>query len=644
MIIYSKTVREFQEDCFEGVLIDTLDRTIRNCYHGSSGGEIRAWKNSLSYVDRIIQHANLPKNSGVAIEYMIPTTSKRIDFLVSGYDEKGKATVVIMELKQWDKAEVVLDKEDIVKTYVGGANREVAHPSYQAWSYAELIRNFNESAQDGKIDLYPCAYLHNYIYQKEDEPLLNKKYQAILDKSPLFSSRENQKLVNFLNGHIKQGDARSVLFEIENGKIRPSKSLQDQLASLLDGNPEFTLIDDQKLVYEKALALAEKTRRDGKKRIYIVEGGPGTGKSVVSVNLLVEMIRRGLVATYVTKNSTPRAVYSAKLAGTRKKTVINNLFKSSGAFHRMDADSCDALIVDEAHRLSKKINMYNNDCTQARDLMRVAKFAVFFVDDHQVISMEDIGSKATILQEAHLKNAIIECDELKSQFRCNGSDGYLAWIDDVLQIRHTANPFFDVDYDFDIVDTPNELLNWVLSKNKDNKARIIAGYCWDWPKDSRDQEAIPDIVLPEYHFSMSWNLRTGIWAIDPNSVKEAGCIHTSQGLEFDYVGIIIGPDMYYEDGTVKTDFMKRAKTDKSINGLKGLNKVNPRAAHEKGEEIIKNTYRTLLTRGMKGCRVFCTDRALSDYLKKRYKNNTRDIYDQVNSGEDLAAQEPSSYQ
>ena len=137
-----------------------------------------------------------------------------------------------------------------------------------------------------------------------------------------------------------------------------------------------------------------------------------------------------------------------------------------------------------------------------------------------------------------------EC--LQSQFRCNGSDGYIAWLEDVLQIRETANKYFDLDYDFDVVESPHDLLKWVIENNGNNKARVIAGYCWDWPTKTRNVRGFHDIIIPEHNFGMSWNLENDIWAIEPNSVNEAGCIHTSQGLEFEYVGVIIGPDMYFE--------------------------------------------------------------------------------------------------
>ena len=210
--------------------------------------------------------------------------------------------------------------------------------------------------------------------------------------------------------------------------------------------------------------------------------------------------------------------------------------------------------------------------------------------------------------------------ELESQFRCNGSDGYIAWLDDVLDIRKTANSDgFDLDYDIRICDTPNEVRNLIFEKNKiNNKARLLAGYCWDWIKEGKNKPDVYDIAIPEYDFAMSWNLgNSQTWAIDPESVNEIGCIHTAQGLEFDYVGVIIGDDLRYDTDGIITDVTKRAKTDQSVKGIKKLLKEKPEEAKNIADEIIKNTYRTLMTRGQKGCYIYCTDEKLAEYLKKR---------------------------
>ena len=235
----------------------------------------------------------------------------------------------------------------------------------------------------------------------------------------------------------------------------------------------------------------------------------------------------------------------------------------------------------------------------------------------QRVTLSDIGSVSEIKKWAEILNSEIQELELVSQFRCNGSDGYLAWLDDVLEIRNTANKDMrDIDYDIRIVDSPNEIRNLIIEKNKkSNRSRILAGYCWEWLKEGKNNTDVHDIQIDD--FEMSWNLGSSTtFAIDDNSVNEIGCIHTSQGLEFDYAGVIIGDDMRYENNHIVTDFTKRAKTDQSLKGIKKIYKENPQLALAEADEIIKNTYRTLMTRGMKGCYVYCTDKKLAEYLKK----------------------------
>ena len=215
--------------------------------------------------------------------------------------------------------------------------------------------------------------------------------------------------------------------------------------------------------------------------------------------------------------------------------------------------------------------------------------------------------------------------ELQAQFRCNGSDGYLKWIENVLEMEDNANPDdMGMDYDFRIMDSPNEMFALVEQQNRTNdRSRVVAGYCWEWIKSGARNKDVHDIKIAGFDFEKSWNIPTKTWAIDKGSINEIGCIHTCQGLEFDYVGVIIGDDLRYEDGKIVCDAAKRANTDKSLRGLKKLQKENPERALLEATQIIKNTYRVLMSRGMKGCYVYCTDKALSEYLKMRLQRCER---------------------
>ena len=612
-----------KEDFLKSVEQDTIaleieERIYEKMNRHTVRNEFRSWENSMEYMYKVLNDSDIPNDAGIAIEYNIPQTSKRVDFLISGYDKKGKENIIIIELKQWDKLEAIDGKDALVETYTGNAIRQVVHPSYQAWSYAALIMDYNQSVQEKRIILNPCAYLHNYRRQNSD-PLDAEQYKIYQEDAPAFTRGQVNKLREFIKKSVVTGDDKAILYEVEHGKIKPSKSLQDAIASMIKGNREFVMLDEQKVVYENILTASRKSMEDDKKRVVIVQGGPGTGKTVVAINLLAELTNEDQFCQYVSKNSAPRNVYQKKLKGELRKSSIDNMFKGSGIYTETGNNVVDTILVDEAHRLNEKSGMFHNlGENQIKEIIHSARCSVFFIDESQRVTINDIGSIDEIKKWADVEKAEIEIMELISQFRCNGSDGYLAWLDNTLDIRETANwNMEDIDYDIRIMDSPEEMRNLILEKNKvsNNRARILAGYCWEWLKDGVNDSKVHDITIGD--FEISWNLKnTTTFAIDENSVNEAGCIHTSQGLEFDYVGVIIGDDLRYENDKIITDFTKRARTDQSLKGIKKMYKENPKKAEKIADEIIKNTYRTLMTRGMKGCYVYCTDKRLAEYMKE----------------------------
>ena len=277
-----------------------------------------------------------------------------------------------------------------------------------------------------------------------------------------------------------------------------------------------------------------------------------------------------------------------------------------------------ALIVDEAHRLNMKSGMFQNKGeNQIKEIIKTARFSVFFVDDCQRIHMKDIGSVQYVRQCAEEMCADVHLEHLSSQFRCNGSDGYLSWLDNALQIRETANiRLTEEDYDFRIYDSPTEMFEEIKRKNEvNNKSRVVAGYCWDW--NSKQDHRAYDIVIPQFFFRKQWNFNSNEpWLIGEHSVDQIGCIHTCQGLELDYVGVIIGPDMVYKNNRILTDGFKRSPNDQSLKGFKSMMTKKSKEALQSVDAIIKNTYRTLMTRGMKGCYVYCCDSALAEHFRE----------------------------
>ena len=621
MIVYRNSKGRFVEDVRSNNIASIIEQEFfaHNISHNNTA-EYRSWANSLQYLRNAIDVPQIDDECQVAIEYQIPLTSKRVDFLIAGVDENNHNNVVIIELKQWETSGKT-SRPDIVTAFTGGANRAVVHPSYQAYSYAKTIESFNENVQKYDISLQPCAFLHNYreINRSNiDCPL----YREAVSLAPVFLEGDSGKLTDFILKFVRNKSKIDLLYKIEDGRLRPAKALQDALGSMLKGNREFYLIDEQKVAFETIrrlvkMSLDQATMPDASHSKYtvIIEGGPGTGKSVVAIQLLCDLIQNGYSANYITKNAAPRNVYFEKLRrDAYRQNYIRSLFKGSGSFVGAGKDYFDCLIVDEAHRLQMKSGLYQNqgEC-QTREIIHSSRVSVFFIDEDQVVTTSDVGSVDLIKECAKEEGSMVYCGKdlnLVSQFRCNGSDGYLAFLDNLLGIRETANTMMDMDYDIRVFDNPCAMREALREKNRvANKSRMIAGYCYDWI--SKNGKSGYDIVLSD-GFKAQWNFSdTATWAIDEDSFEQVGCIHTSQGLEFEYVGAIIGKDLIFRDGKVQTDFRARARTDSSLKGIKTTRN------YALADRIIRNTYRTILSRGQKGCFIYCEDTALGNYIKNQ---------------------------
>lgn len=614
MIVYHANKTEFLFDNDHRDIEDVILARFREATgQGAGDAERRSWKESLNAMAKVLRDDGIPDDLEVAVEFVLPQSCKRIDVTLSGCGNDGSKRVVIIELKQWSEA-AATTQDAIVLVRYGKSLQRAVHPSYQAWSYAAFLQGFNEAVYDGAVQLHPCAYLHNW----NGAGAINAdQYAPYLQKAPLYLAGEKGRLGlrAFIKTYVPRGPGRAVLFELESGCIRPSKALADSVVKLLKGNPEFTLLDDQKEVFEAAKAACRQAMAEAP-RVVIVKGGPGTGKSVVAVNLL-STLRDGLVVKYVSKNAAPRAVYSEKLMQEPSNAHLANLFAGSGSFVETPKGSFDALIVDEAHRLTEKSGFYGNlGDHQVRELMNAAKCTVFFIDERQRITLKDVGTTALIRALAAERGAHVEEYELASQFRCAGSDGYVAWLDQALQIRPTANGTLKgVPYDFQVFDDPAVMHAAIEAKNANNKARVVAGYCWPWK--SRKDPTAYDVVIGDY--ARQWNLDQdgSLWIVAPESAQQVGCIHTCQGLEVDYVGVIIGPDLVMHQDAVVTVPRARDRHDKTMKGFVKMSKADPARAAQEADEIIRNTYRTLMTRGMKGCYVYATDPAMRAYLRGR---------------------------
>ncbi|MBR5906702.1 MAG: DUF2075 domain-containing protein [Bacteroidales bacterium] len=614
MIVYNASKGQFVQDVRTGVIAPKILNLIRE--KGLNAGqdrEFESWHNSMKFMRDIVDDRDIDDEVQIAIEYNIPQTSKRVDFIIIGSNDKGKDNIVIVELKQWTKAEVVDDDMHFcVRTFVANDNRIVCHPSYQAYSYSRFISNYSQVVNSNNISLVPCAYLHNYL-SKYKPALAADIYKEWYTSAPFFVMDEVQPFIDFVKKYVtKKSSNGDLLYLIDHGRIKPAKSLQDAMATMVRNEPMFDLLDEQAVCFDMCVRTMLQCLKDQKKRTIIIQGGPGTGKSVLAVNLLLHLLLSNCNAAYVTKNSAPRQAFLSILSHNKAEGIadICPLFRSPFGLSSVPADAYDCLIVDEAHRLVKKMYGDWGGENQVKECIKASLLTVFMLDEDQAVTTKDIGSVQEITKWCNkLGSSIIMREETKlvSQFRCNGSDAYIQFVDNLLQRGdETINvQLTELNYDFRVFDDACEMREALREKNADNKARMVAGYCYDW--NVKHHRGDVDISLPG-GFQAKWNLENDkIWAINPKSFEEVGCIHTAQGLEFDYVGVLIGKDLKYVDGRVVTDKSEISVDDKS-SGIRG-------ASDEVARRLILNTYKTLLTRGQKGCYVYCEDEALREYLK-----------------------------
>lgn len=615
MIIYQNSVTGFQSDVDNNQIADKIEQEfIEKIGHTVSPSEKSSWNNSLYRMGTIVRLSKLPDTCWILIEYNIPSTSKRIDFLICGHDQHNQKNFIIVELKQWEKA-TTTDMPYLVNTFIHGNYHDVAHPSYQAYSYKHFLCDMSTAVYEKNIHPYSCAYLHNYKAGKK-EPLLDKKYAEFYLDTPIFFKDDAPKLEKFFHEYVGRGNGDTIVQDFVSSKIKPSKKFIEYVSDLFQHNPAYILLDEQVIAYANIMKYA---CASDKRTTIIVNGGPGTGKSVVAMNVFVDLLKSGKNALFVAPNSSFKTAMIDVLAWhkVKAKNRLMKIFSGSTKFCEVSPLSYDVLIVDEAHRLKAKgTYMYKGD-SQVEDIIKASRVNVFFIDDEQRIRPNDEGSMDYVESVAKKNHSEVIKVELKAQFRCSGADGFVNWVEHTLQIRDTAN--FDgwdkESFEFKIMDSPQDLEKYIQRKRINGyTARIVAGFAWPWTaaKDGNPDAEIADVKIAEYGYARPWNSRHDqyTWAIDESKSHQIGCIHTSQGLEFDYVGVILGRDIYYDPDTHTVNGDYENYYDKT--GKSGL-----RNKPDELTQYIKNIYRVLMTRGIKGCTIFCCDKNLQAYMKNR---------------------------
>lgn len=624
MRLYSGMSPEFIDHAVHNRIAALLRDAFQRVYrYRPPASEENAWRNSLRAVSQVLEHGRL-LDHGIILEYQLPLTSKRLDCLITGRDKDGRDQSVIVELKQWSGCERA-SEPNLVCTVVGQARRDVLHPSAQVGQYRRYLADVHTAFHEGArpIILSACAYLHNYEVEERD-PLFSEQYSHLLHESPVFSADDVDPLTDFLCFRLERGEGKPVLDRVEGSRYQPSKKLLEHVANVIDGVPAFTLLDEQKVVFDKIYSAAKSGFSHRKKQVFLIHGGPGTGKSVIAIQLMAQLSKcEGKNAQYATGSQAFTKTLQ-KIVGIRAAQQ----FKYFSSYGDADPSEIDALICDEAHRLrATSTNRFTARASQTgkpqiQEVIDAAKVAVFFIDDRQIVRPKEVGSSELIRTAAANNGCELHEYILDAQFRCAGSDGFINWIDNTLGIQKTANVIWNQEeeknFEVRIFDSPIALEKAIRQKATDGySARMTAGFCWPWSKElGLGGTLIEDVVIGDYR--RPWNAPSGLsglargiprevhWAYDPRGIDQVGCVYTAQGFEFDYVGVIWGPDLVYESSKEAWKGNREASHDRVVRG-----------SGERFVELVKNTYRVLLSRGLKGCYVHFMDKGTEIFIRNR---------------------------
>lgn len=577
--------------------------------HRPSPAEARSWERSLTVLSNDLHDAGLEQVE-MLLEYRLPLTSRRVDALLCGvHPRTGESSYVVVELKQWSRATPVDGTDDVVLD--DGRGRRL-HPAAQVAGYCDYIADFNAALQGSTDRLSGVAYLHN----ADDDGVAGLWDYRQTRISRMFTGQRRGEFLTFLKTVLTAASGANAADELLNAAIKPSKQLMALAADEIRRREQFVLIDQQQVAYSMVMRAVESARRASTKHVVIVTGGPGSGKSVIALSLLGELSRQGRSVIHATGSSAFTQTLR-KVAGARAPRV-KSLFSYYNNFIDADKNGLEVLINDEAHRIrDTSTNRWTpaskrSGRPQVEDLIDAARVSVFLLDQYQVVKPGEHGNVEDIKSAAlRLGCEVIEVN-LNDQFRLGGSRLYERWVLRLLGLE-PGGPISwtgDEAFSLELADSPESMEGRLrMLHDAGYSSRIAAGYCWTWSKPRADF-LFPDVKIGAWQ--RPWNnpkdTRVGtapgrpFWATDPAGFDQVGCIYTAQGFEYDYSGVILGPDLVW-----RTDrWVSRPEYSRD-------NQVR-RADHAAFDSAVRNTYKVLLTRGMRGSVVFSTDAETQNLL------------------------------
>ena len=600
----------------EGSLADRVAEQVWMSGHGVSPAERKSWSRSLAILAQDLADADLDAVE-VLVEYQLPLTSRRIDAVLAGVHPKtGEDSFVVIELKQWSYATRYEESETLVDVEHAAGPR--LHPGIQVGDYCQYLIDFLGLLADHGNTVRGAAYLHNAV----DRDVAELLERPATEQSRIFTKQRRNAFLDYLRTSLdtdKPGAPAADRFL--NSTVRPSRHLLTYAARELKERSHFTLLDEQRVAYELVLHAVERSRAADHKSVVVVSGGPGSGKSVIALSLLGELARQGRAALHATGSKS--FTQTLRRYAGKGSARLRNMFLYFNSFMTAERNGIDVLICDEAHRIREtSVNRFTRSSqrqgarAQLEELIAAARVPVFLLDEHQVVKPGELGNVEIITAYAKKLNLEVDLVSLHDQFRCGGSEAYEQWVLNLLGLGGGQPTVWEGDGRFElrIAETPHEMEAFLAAKQAAGEtARMTAGYCWPWSDPRPDGTLVNDVQVGSW--SRPWNVKSDrsvgdapgspFWATDPAGFGQVGCVYTAQGFEYEWSGVILGPDLVARDGRLVTD---RAEfKDPNFRSRKTV-------PDEEADRLIRNTYKVLMTRGMRGTVLFATDPATRAFL------------------------------
>lgn len=593
-----------------------LEAMLHKSGYRAGQAEQMSWRRSLPAFARTLTDAGLG-SVDMLIEYQMPLTSQRADVVLAGRHPKtGAPSFVVVELKQWSSAYAHEGSAELVNV-PGMPGGPKLNPILQVRNYCQYLADFARALSDQPDALAGLAYLHNAT---EPSAVADLHRVSVDIEGQLFTAADTSSLRSFLQSRLA-GDASSSADVLLSSAFAPSQQLLKVAAAEIKDREQFHLLGDQQLAVEQVKHDVQQARASNTKRVVIVTGGPGSGKSVIALSLLGELAREGRSVIHAT-GSRSFTQTLRKVAGHRS-TRVKSMFKYFNSFMTAGPNDLDVAIYDEAHRIRETSVSrwtkaeHRTGRPQLDELIAAARVPVFLLDQHQVVRPGEMGTREQI--EAHAKGLGLEVHHvnLGEQFRCGGSEAYIEWVVRLLGLAEggptpwTEDPTFVLR----VADTPEEMEHILQTKLNDGySARMSAGYCWPWSNKRDDNTLVEDVEIGGW--ARPWNSKedkrlgdappSQLWATEEGGFGQVGCVYTAQGFEYDWSGVILGPDLVWRNG----GFVSRREFNKDPDF-----KASKKVSDKRFDHLVRNVYKVLLTRGMIGTVIYSTDPETREALR-----------------------------